>query len=70
MIDLNEADIVINGVKLNTAQSMTLRVAISMFIMDMKQPNALGGDETGEGIRQGYLRNAGEVQGIIFKKFK
>ena len=60
-----EARITINGQPLTTAQSMTIRVALSLFLMDMNNESALGGDATGEDIRQNYLARGREIFKLI-----
>lgn len=67
--ELREAQIVINGVELNFAQSMTIRVAIASFLMDLEDPDHLGEDEHGRIMTQGYRTRATEIQNIIFKAF-
>lgn len=63
--DWVEARITVNGQPLTTAQSMTIRVALSLFLMDMNNESALGGDATGEDIRQGYLAAGREIMKLI-----
>lgn len=67
MVECTEANIVINGVRLNFAQSMTLRVGIGSFAGEMSQLNALG--EFGEEIQKLYYARAREIEQIIFKAF-
>ncbi len=50
----NEPSIIINDEKLSVAEAMTLRVAITSFLAEMQEPDALGDDETGRGIQAGY----------------
>lgn len=59
----NEPAIEINGKPLSVAESMTLRVAVSSFLMPL-QSEGLGDDETGETICAGY-KNA--CRGILSK---
>ena len=63
---MSEPIIVINGNKLTNCQSMTIRVAIEQFAIDLKEENALGEDETGKQIAQGYKRNITEIRKYIF----
>lgn len=56
-----EASITVNGVPLTTGQSMTVRVALSLFLMDMNNEDAIGTDLTGDSIRRGYLKCGAEV---------
>lgn len=58
---MTEPNIVINGVQLTVAQSMTVRVAIESFAMDL-QRNGLGNDETGKAIAKGYLDRIWEIR--------
>lgn len=51
----NEAVVIVNGAALTGAESMTLRVALSQFFMDLQNADALGDDFTGRAIREGYL---------------
>jgi len=67
MSSAKEADIVINGQKLNFAQAMTLRVAIGGFIMEMNADDALGDDEHGVFMAKAYGERAQEIQGFIFE---
>ncbi len=64
---MNEAEIIINGVKLSPGQAMTVRVALQSFATDMAQPDALGSDVTGRAIAAGYLRNISTINNAIAK---
>lgn len=48
-----EAEITINGTKLNFAQAMSVRVAIQMYLMWL----AGNRDELGSGLADGYRRS-------------
>lgn len=61
MTDSKEPIITINGVTLTTAQSMTLRVAISSFNMDMSVPKALGDDIQGLEMAKLYHTRSSEI---------
>ena len=61
-----EADITINGVALSYSQSMTLRVALTGFLMDLADPNHLGTDEHGQTMTKLYRQRASEIQDLIF----
>ena len=50
-----EASITINGNPLTVAQAMTVRVSLAQFMIDIQEPGALGDDENGQAIREGYL---------------
>ena len=63
---MNEARITINGVELTIGQSMTLRVALQSFAMDLKE-NGLGSDETGKSIAKGYLARISEMNNLIMR---
>lgn len=54
-IDPLEADVVIEGQTLTRAESMTLRVAVTAFLMTL-QDEGLGDDENGKAISEGYQR--------------
>lgn len=60
-----EARITINGKTLTDAQAMTLRVALGLFLMDMNNENALGGDKSGEDIRKLYLEEGRQILRLI-----
>lgn len=61
----NEAIVTINGELLSQAESMTLRVALSSFSMDINH-EGLGEDENGKAMSAGYLGAAGS----IFRKMR
>jgi len=63
---MNEARIIINGVELTLGQSMTLRVALQSFAMDLKE-NGLGSDEMGKSIAKGYLARISEMNNLIMR---
>ena len=48
-----EAKITINGIELNNAEAMTIRVAVSSFVIDL-QEGGLGDDATGKSLCKGY----------------
>jgi len=62
---MNEPEIIINGVKLTMGQAMTVRVALQNYAQDMSQPNALGNDDAGRAIANGYLRYISSINDII-----
>lgn len=51
---MNEATITVNGVTLSTAESMTIRVALDHFGIELSVPNYLG-TGAGEDIRKGSV---------------
>lgn len=61
---MTEASIVINGVELTDAQSMTVRVALGSFSIDLHE-NGLGNDDHGRAMREGYLSRINEINCII-----
>ena len=63
-----EADITINGVTLDLGQSMTLRVAVSSFLMQMSEPDALGDDESGRAIASGYTTKLRELIELLHRE--
>lgn len=65
-MEWTEANIVINGEELSYAESMTLRVAISSFLSEMKH-SGLGNDKTGKAISEGYIRHSKEIIKKIHK---
>ena len=62
---MNEPTITINGITLSQGQAMTLRVALQHFLMDMPKPNALGDDEVGQSIANGYKTTAQQINHLI-----
>ncbi len=58
-----EAKITINGVELDLGQSMTVRVAIADFLMELRDPESL--ERLGP-IGPGYLKRLEEIQDMIF----
>lgn len=65
----HEAEIIIGKKKLNKAQSMTLRVALTGFVSEMRHVG-LGDDNTGKSIAEGYMLNGEEVIGMLFKSIE
>lgn len=57
--------ILINGQQLTEAQATTVRVAVSSFMHDMEEPEALGKDDTGKSITAGYHDRCREVLGFM-----
>jgi len=60
-----ETPITINGQPLSEGQAMSVRVAVEAYLVEMSQEGALGEDERGEGIRQGYLGRLTEVRTLL-----
>lgn len=65
---MENPNIWISGQRLTQGQSMTLRVALTNFMMDMGKPGALGDDGSGENIRRNYLARGNEVIQMILKE--
>jgi hypothetical protein len=59
-----EPVITINGIQLTKAQSMSVRVALSGFKMELKQAG-LGADEHGLAMTEAYLRRLDEILRLI-----
>lgn len=55
----------IDRIALSDGQVMTLRAALSYLVSSMAEPSALGGDEIGKQIAEGYLQNAGDIIRMI-----
>lgn len=55
MSEPTEPSITVNGVRLTTAEAMTVRVALSAFATDIQSEDALGDDDHGHAMRDGYL---------------
>ena len=54
MSEPQEPNITINGVRLTTAEAMTVRVALGAFAMDLRAEDSLGDDDHGHAMRDGY----------------
>lgn len=57
----DEPKITINGHELTEAQAMTVRVAVNSFLVEMSNPGALGHDDQGRAIANGYRKRAKEI---------
>ncbi len=64
-----ESTIIINGVELTHAQSMTIRVALGAFATDLNE-QGLGDDKVGQKICENYLLNIHEIYHLMFKDTK
>lgn len=62
---MKEASIVVNGIALDYAQSLTLRAAVSSYLMELQDPDALGTDELGRAITAGYKARLEEISKLI-----
>jgi hypothetical protein len=61
---MQEANITINGVTLTLGQSMTLRIAVTAFWVDMRE-NGLGEDEEGIAVAKINENNCSEIIRLI-----
>jgi hypothetical protein len=61
---MEEALITIGGVALTFAQSMTVRVALGSFQLELSA-NGMGDDETGKRLCANYKRIVGELNALI-----
>jgi hypothetical protein len=57
----NEPKITINGRELTEAQAMTIRVAVSAFLVEMSDDDALGGDQHGIAMARAYWERCTEL---------
>lgn len=60
-----EPTVIVNGHKLNEAQSMTLRVALEQYAMTLGM-EGLGDDEHGRAMVAAYLDRIGEIRSFMF----
>lgn len=60
-----EAEIVINGVKLDSRQSMALRLAVTNFHSDNADPDRLGKDAHGRSMTKHYRERSAEILSLI-----
>ena len=58
-----EKEIIVNGVRLTEGQSMTVRVALSSYSMDLNE-HGLGDDDMGKKICKGYQKCINEILGM------
>ncbi len=65
---MRNIEFIINGIKLNESQKMTLHVALGNYTMDMSKPFALGEDEHGEFMRKAYLKRLEEITDLYINK--
>ena len=61
---MDEAIVLINGVRLNIGQAMTLRVAIGSFLTSM-QDDGLGSDDAGKAMAEAYIARASEIEMLL-----
>lgn len=62
---MSEPDITINGRRLTQAQAMTVRVALSGLVLDLKSGDSLGDDEYGREMARLYLERLSEIFELI-----
>ena len=62
---MSEPHVVINGIALTEGQAMALRVAVSSYLAELADRNALGDDEHGRAIAKAYRARLMEVSKII-----
>lgn len=60
-----EPPIEIGGVRLSAGQAMAVRVAITSYMEQMSEPDALGGDARGLRMAAAYRTRLQEVERII-----
>ena len=63
-----EKGVIINNKRLTIGQVMALRIAISRFWEDMKEPGALGDDEFGAKMADAYRARAEEVLKLLLEE--
>lgn len=51
---MDEAIITVNGHELRVGEAMTIRVALTDFLFELSDPNALGDDAHGRRMTAGY----------------
>ncbi len=66
MKEYKEASIIINGKSLNNLESMTIRVAIENFAIDLR--DGLGNDECGKRITKLYLECMTNIRKLLYKE--
>lgn len=65
-----EAVVTINGRKLTNTEVSTLRCAMSSFIMEMNEPDALGTDSHGRFMAASYLTHGRVIESLLIKGAK
>lgn len=64
----DEANVQINGQWLRYAEAMTLRVAVTQFIVSLQSEDSLGVDRTGREIRADYLRHLARIEQLLLSE--
>ncbi len=62
-----ESLIVVNGMTLTYAESMTIRVALESFAAELIA-NGLGDDSHGKAMTKAYLKNINSVRGYMYEQ--
>ena len=62
---MDEAIVEINGTLCTAAMSMTIRVAIEAFAMDLQ--DGLGDDEHGKSMTEAYSARLREIRQLMYK---
>ena len=65
---MTEATIIIGNTMLTEAQAMTVRVAITDFLAEMNDPNALGDDFHGRAMTKAYRERLCEIIPMMVSK--
>lgn len=58
---MTEPTIIIGNKMLSPGQAMTVRVALNNFLIDLREPDALGDDEHGRAMTLAYNARIGEI---------
>ena len=59
--ELDRSEITINGKRLDVGHVMTIRVALTSYLMDMQEDDALGDDDHGKQMAQAYKERISEI---------
>jgi hypothetical protein len=68
--ELMEALITVNGTPLTPSQSMTVRVALATFAMELQDDGGLGDDEPSARMTQGYLSAVRAIHRLMYPTTK
>lgn len=66
MKELKEAHVVVDGTTLSIGESMTLRVALTMFAHDLST-HGLGDDEHGKFMKEAYINNIRKIMSYMVR---
>jgi hypothetical protein len=64
---MKEPIIEINGYMVTPAMSMTIRVALENFAMDL-HANGLGDDDSGQAMKDSYIQRIVEIRELMFER--